>query len=202
MTTNIVGGADVAESTLDTARLYLDLDWMPIPVPYRQKKPTIHGWPDLRLNDLNLADYFDGRPQNIGVILGEPSGDLTDIDLDCDEAIRLVSHFLPPTLSFGRPSKLRSHLLYAAQGAVTEKFVDPIPGEDEKNQTLVEIRSTGCQTVFPGSVHVSGEPIAWTTGKVTPLTVIAANPAVCADLSHFVFAASAWLISLKYLLAR
>jgi hypothetical protein len=27
-------------------------------------------------------------------------------------------------------------------------------------------------------------------------------PAVCADLSHFVFATSAWLISLKYLLAR
>jgi hypothetical protein len=26
--------------------------------------------------------------------------------------------------------------------------------------------------------------------------------AVCADLSHFVFATSAWLISLKYLLAR
>jgi hypothetical protein len=28
------------------------------------------------------------------------------------------------------------------------------------------------------------------------------STAVCADLSHFVFATSAWLISLKYLLAR
>ena len=175
VTADTASGSDAAESTLDTARLYLDLDWMPIPVLYRQKKSTIHGWPDLRLNDLNLSDYFDGSPQNIGVILGEPSGDLTDVNLDCSEAIQLAPQFLPPTLSFGRPSKPKSHWLFTAKGAETERFSDPIPDEDSKHKTLVELRSTGSQTVFPGSTHVGGEPITWTAGKVTPLTVIAAN---------------------------
>jgi hypothetical protein len=39
------------------------------------------------------------------VILGPPSSGLTDIDLDCPEAIGLASYFLPRTGAvFGRAS--------------------------------------------------------------------------------------------------
>jgi hypothetical protein len=40
----------------------------------------------------------------------------------------------------------------------------------------------------------------WDANQCGVCTAICA--AVCADLSHFVFVTSAWLISLKYLLAR
>lgn len=42
----------------------------------------------------------------------------------------------------------------------TEKFADPDVLDVDK-EMLVELRSTGAQTVFPGSVHECGEPVEW-----------------------------------------
>jgi putative DNA primase/helicase len=142
---------------LDHARAYLSRGWRVIPVPFQSKKPTITGWPALRLDEGDLAQLFNGQPSNIGTLLGEPSGGLTDVDLDCPEAVRLAPRFLPMSRSlFGRANKRRSHWLYYAGPVVsTEKF------EDLDGAMLVELRSTGAQTVFPGSVHECGEPIEW-----------------------------------------
>jgi len=102
-----------------------------------------------------VGEYFDDIDQNIGVLLGEPSNDLVDIDLDCDEAIRLAPKFLPKTGAvFGRKSRPRSHRLYVAPGAKTKKF-------SCADAMLVELRSTGAQTLFPPSVHPEGEKIRW-----------------------------------------
>ena len=113
-------------TTLDAAQEYVSRGWQPIPVPHRSKKPVLNGWPDLRLSAADLARHFDGRPSNLGVLLGVPSGWLVDADLDCAEALYLAPAFLPPTGScFGRTSKRRSHWLYVVTTAVgTEKFVD------------------------------------------------------------------------------
>src|SRR5690606_32784070 len=72
---------------------------------------------------------------NVGVRLGEPSGWLVDVDLDCAEAIALAPMFLPPTATFGRLSKPRSHWLYIAAGCRTRK----------PSRSHVELRSTGSQ---------------------------------------------------------
>lgn len=144
-------------AALDQAQKYLSRGWRVIPVPYREKAPTIAGWQKLRLDERALPQYFNGQPSNIGTLLGEPSGGLVDVDLDCPEAVRLAPRFLPTTHSvFGRASKRRSHGLYYTDPLVpTAKFAD-LDGT-----MLVELRSTGGQTVFPGSVHPSGEPIEW-----------------------------------------
>src|SRR5437867_11948284 len=135
-------------TTLDAAQEYVSRGWQPIPVPHRSKKPVLNGWPDLRLSAADLARHFDGQPSNLGVLLGVPSGWLVDADLDCAEALRLAPALLPPTGShFGRASKRSSHRLYVVTTAVhTEKFVDP-----DSDTTLVELRSTGAQTIFPRS---------------------------------------------------
>jgi len=57
-------------------------------------------------------------------------------------------------MTFGRESKPKSHWIYSV----------PEPGRSLKFDAdemgmLVELRSTGCMTVFPGSVHQSGEEI-------------------------------------------
>ncbi len=133
------------------------------PVPVRGKKPIAgDGWQNLRLTVADVPRYFTNG-ENIGIILGEPSGNLTDADLDCPEAVAAAAYLLPETRSvFGRASRRRSHWEYTSPAAKTEKFVDPRRRKDgEDAAMLVELRSTGGQTVFPGSVHETGELIEW-----------------------------------------
>ena len=70
--------------------MYLERGWAPLPVPYRQKKPVLDGWPSFRTTREVLPHHFNGAPQNIGVLLGEPSRGLTDVDHDCVEALDLA----------------------------------------------------------------------------------------------------------------
>src|SRR5262249_3389706 len=87
-----------------------------VPIPYRQTAPIIDGWQHLRLDPEDLPRYFNGEPSNIGVLLGEPSGDTIDVDLDAPEPLRLAPQFLPPTRSrFGRDSKRSSHWEYVGE---------------------------------------------------------------------------------------
>jgi putative DNA primase/helicase len=121
----------------------------------RRQEPK--GWQNLRIGEADAPRYFNGAPQNVGVILGEASGDLVDADLDCPEAVDLAAWFLPPTeVVFGRAGKPRSHRIYTSRVPKRVELVDP-----ENGECLLELRSTGGQTVFPGSVHPSGEPIEW-----------------------------------------
>jgi Bifunctional DNA primase/polymerase, N-terminal len=109
---------------------------------------------------------------NVGIILGEPSGWLVDVDLDCPEAIELADQFLPPTPAItGRPSAPRSHRWYIAVGAVTEKH-SALDGS-----MIVELRSTGTQTVVGPSVHPAGETYETLDGE--PGTVPAPMLAAC-----------------------
>src|SRR5262249_14147952 len=62
----------------------------------------------------------------------------------------------------GRPSAPRSHFWYRADPLVaTTKFRDPTVPADGERSMLVELRSTGCQTVLPPSQHPDGEQYAW-----------------------------------------
>jgi hypothetical protein len=152
----------------DAARSYIRRGWKPIPVGFRSKRPTQLGWQRRGVTEANLDIIFpEGKPLNVGVILGDTSGGLTDIDLDCPEAIALAAITLPHTDAiFGRMSKPDSHFLYYTSLATTYgkaalKLTDPIT-----RQALLEVRiggDAGAQTIFPGSVHESGEDIKWAT---------------------------------------
>jgi len=138
---------------LKFAQQYLARGWAVVPIPRGSKAPVLPNWQNLQLEAHDLPRYFNNG-KNVGVLLGERSGWLVDVDLDCPEALQIADFFLPPTGAiFGRESKPRSHRLYICPGAKTTRF--------EYGKTLVEIRSTGAQTVFPGSIHPSGEEIRW-----------------------------------------
>jgi hypothetical protein len=139
-----------------------------LPIPYRQKKVTTKGWQRWRLTLDELDQHFPiDRPQNIGVLLGEPSNWLIDVDLDHSRAVELAPEYLPATpLQFGRPGKPRSHWLYRiTEPLATKKWASRSAG------ILVEVRSTGTQTVFPPSTHESGEPIEWIDETQEPAEV-------------------------------
>ncbi|HAG10102.1 MAG TPA: hypothetical protein DCK76_01610 [Desulfotomaculum sp.] len=142
------------DQVLQAAYEYLQRDWKIVPIPKGSKAPIIPGWQNIRLIEEELPGYFP-QGQNVGVLQGEPSGGLTDFDLDSLEAVDLAEWFLPPTgARFGRPGKPLSHWLYVTD-IKTRKF------ETKADGMILETRSTGCQTVFPPSTHPSGELISW-----------------------------------------
>lgn len=161
--------------THSTAKGYISRGWKVIPWPRGKKGGPQTGWQTLDIGPTNLSQHFpQGVVKNIGVRLGEPSGGLTDIDLDCHEAVALAPAFLPSTEAvFGRAGKPRSHWLYECPNSVSLRFAFG-------GTMIVEVRSTGAQTIFPGSTHEgTGELIRWEeSGAPARVTVPALERAV------------------------
>ena len=153
----------VPRSLRERARRYLLLGWAILVVPFMSKNPGYPGWQDTRLTEPELAAAFpEGKRLNIGVLLGPPSGNLADVDLDTWLAILLAGRFLPATHAiFGRPSARRSHHLFVVIGILkSTAWRDPLAATNDERGTLLEIRFSG-QTLLPGSTHPSGEPVDW-----------------------------------------
>ena len=137
---------------IDAALSCIARGWRPVPVPHGTKGPVTAGWQRLRIGADEACAHFAGDT-NIGVLLGEPSGWLVDVDLDCPEAREAAERFLPPTPCVtGRASSPGSHRWFVAQGARTRQFRDPVD-----RSMVVELRSTGAQTIIGPSVHPGGE---------------------------------------------
>ena len=81
------------------------------------------------------------------------------MDLDCAEAIAAAqtAKFLPATeMIHGRPGSPSSHWWYIAD------LVPPTCRfQDVDGTSLLELRSGGCQTVVPPSIHPAGEAYEW-----------------------------------------
>jgi putative DNA primase/helicase len=168
-------------------RDYIDRGFSPVPVPYKTKAPIIKGWTKLSVTAENLAAYFEAFPTNIGILTGKPSRGLIDIDLDDPDALRFAPWFLPHTnCIFGRQSKSRSHWLYQAHDAENiEQFTS--------NGMILELRGNNRCTVFPPSVHPSGELVAFhnphdyepASATWTELKRAAAKIAIATELYKF-----------------
>ena len=160
---------------LSAARDYIERGWAPIPVPFRTKGPLLDAWQSVKISAETAPNFFNGAPQNIGIILGAASGGLCDLDLDCSEAIAAAPYLLPRTAVFGHASKRGSHWIYQTNLCETQdRAALKFAGSDKHG--LLEVRMGGrgsaAQTIFPPSVHVSGEPIEWEDGGPSKITEI------------------------------
>jgi len=154
-------------TTHDAAIAYCRRGWSPLPIPHCSKNPGFNGWERTRIQEADVAARFNGQPQNIGILLGEPSGWVVDVDLDHARCVELADQYLPPTPAvFGRPGNPRSHRIYRVSAPVATK-----KHKSRSAGMLVELRSTGMQTVFPPSTHESGEPITWDVEGAEPALV-------------------------------
>jgi putative DNA primase/helicase len=142
-------------SALRAADRYVRRGFAVVPIPHGKKGPILESWEGLRLTPDELSQHFNGKRQNIGLLLGDPSGGLVDVDLDAKEATKVARRLLPPTLTSGRASSPHSHWWYVSPNARTIRF------KDVNGEVLVEVRSTGCQTIMAPSVHPSGERVVW-----------------------------------------
>src|SRR5829696_8690686 len=130
---------------LEAARQLIKRGRCIIPIPRGAKAPALKHWTELRLTEAELEPHFTA-PCNLGLLLGEPSGWIVDIDLDTSEAVRAAPFFFPPTFTYGRESRPGSHLLIISKGATMQRY-------KFKDQLLLEVRSTGTQSLIPPSQH-------------------------------------------------
>src|SRR5689334_4680731 len=117
-------------STNQAARHYLALGYQPVPFAYGTKGPTSKGWNELRVAAEAIDQFFPPDQQvNLGLLTGEPSGNLVDVDLDAPEAVLVAPYLLPPTgLVHGREGKPASHWWYKVeQGQRSKQFKDNSP---------------------------------------------------------------------------
>jgi hypothetical protein len=152
-----------------------------VPLRLRGKSPDCmgDGWQKRALVDA-VPEFKAG--ENIGVLLGAPSGGLVRLDPDF-RSIAAVSQILfpEPTLVFSRKSSPGSGRLYVCQGIETTNFKLPNSLKDDKrlplhdgkpNLTVFQILSTGAQTMAPPSIHPeSGEEVVWVNAKTEPKTL-------------------------------
>lgn len=144
------------------AGYYLQHGYVPVPIPRvgRCKAPILDGWQRLRPSLQDLQKLFpEEQALNLGLLSGQPSDGLIDIDLDSAEAIAAGALLLPPTgWVSGRRSKPQSHWWYRVQ-APPDKAQDPY--RDLDGTMLVEVHSTRWQVIVPPSLHESGESVVW-----------------------------------------
>ena len=157
-------------STLDYALNYLAHGWMPIPIQSRSKNPNRKGWQKERYTESDLPNLFTNG-ENIGLLNGEPSNGLVDVDLDWAEARIIGERILPRTeMIGGRASAPRSHYYYICSPLVnTAQFSDPDMPDGERAM-IIELRSSGSQSLVAPSIHPGGEVYQW-YGDLAPATV-------------------------------
>ena len=174
MSTTEQHNAAVVEAALDAYRRGLT----PLPITRHSKSPTMAGWTKLRWPDPTtdtgegedavraaFEEYTAGGSTNLGVLLGEASGDLIDVDLDHPAAQRLKSYLLPYTAAVhGRETSRKSHYWYRAKpGTLPATRRLRIPDKSGRGSGVsVEIRGNGAQTIVPPSIHpATAETYEW-----------------------------------------
>jgi putative DNA primase/helicase len=145
---------------------YYDAGVRFVPIPKGKKIPNFPNWNVVCAGwSREQFEYYLKQDFNWGILPG--NGGMVDIDLDWDTARDLAPQFLPPTKSYGRKSSRRSHYPYKVSGEVkTRQFVSKLRYPDEEKAMICEYRANG-HSIFPGSVHPSGELIEWENSDVS-----------------------------------
>lgn len=158
---------------LDFATDYRARGFAPLPVPWKSKNPNFSDWQNYSPVNGDFERDFAGDG-NIGLLLGAPSGGLVEVDHDWTESRILAPKFLPETGAHsGRVSAPDSHWWYLAD-LTTKKYRDPNGKTGDDRAMIVELRSTGAQTIVAPSIHPSGELYEW-GGAINPTRVDAAD---------------------------
>jgi len=145
-------------STMQTALCAHERGWTAVPIVPGAKRPATAEWQRTTYTDAEAVKAaFQEAGSGVGLLLGDASRGLIDVDLDHPKALRAAPLILLDTpMMTGRASTRRAHYWYV----ITD---GPVPYRKFFNAdglTLVELRSTG-QTLIPPSIHPSGEPYLW-----------------------------------------
>jgi hypothetical protein len=165
---------------------YLQMDWRPMRLMPRSKKPALETHEASTITWDNLNTLVDG--DNIAIRFKE-NGNLKDVDLDWETASKLALAIRLPnkTAAFSRPSAGVGHLLYNSPGLKSRKFnlpdvenyPKPLPRHDGiTSRCVLEIRggSDNTYTMFPPSIHPeTNETLSWLSDRREPAEIESAK---------------------------
>ncbi len=121
----------------------------------KTNKPDRKDWQHARISKQHVFKEFDVR-NNLGVVLGEPSGNLVAVHLHASEACHLGSTFLPDTdMIVGRSGKASFRWFYRAELSAPRTF------NDLKGRELITVKTTGSYAKVPPSVNHSKRRLLW-----------------------------------------
>ena len=157
--------------------------WKLMKLPPRSKDPYKgQSFANCTITWENIDALSDDN--NIAVLF-TTAGELKDLDCDYQEAADLAKAVgLSKGAAFGRPSVGVGHYLFNASGCEAKRFELPearypreLPLHDGKpSRLVVELRGNdNTYTVFPPSVHPSGETIGWVGSRREPAATTAAE---------------------------
>jgi P4 family phage/plasmid primase-like protien len=178
------------QDTRRAAEGYLRRGLGVIPVPRGEKNPGRDEWQKEHWTPEDVHDLWDDG-QDIGVLWGEPSGGLVDIDCDWTEATIAARGIVPRRRTFGRPGSPESHHVVRIVGELPKTKRYGLPGKGEEKR-VVELLSTGTQSLVPPSLHESGERRRW-YGKDKPIEMTASEALeATADIASAALLACNW----------
>jgi putative DNA primase/helicase len=135
----------------------LDNGFAPVPLHFKSKRPTLPEWQHLRIHPDDVRTLFGQRPVNIGLLCGEASGNLTDLDLESPLASLVADLLVPQTdMVSGRRSNPRAHRRF-----LTDPLAKSRHWRDLLGKMLLEIRADKTQTMVPPSIHPDDERVEW-----------------------------------------
>ncbi len=133
--------------------------------PAHGKEAHLSDWQNRKISVEEIPKFFPPGV-NIGLVCGELSGWLTDIDFDTEESVTAGHYLLPETRKSGRENSPYSHRWYICEGIESQDFLNL------ENRKVVEIRSTGRMTLAHPSKHPEdGDTYIWHDGD-TEITKI------------------------------
>lgn len=140
-------------SVWEMAPLYITRGFAVVPNAPRDKRPYHKGWEEFRIAIPDVDQYF-GPNDNIGVMTGAPSGGLTCVDLDDDDAVKLASLYLPKTgMIAGRKIGGATHWFYRSDPTLAKHEFKHKPTK----QKFIEVLANGQQVVVGPSIHPTGD---------------------------------------------
>ena len=116
---------------------------------------------------------------------------LVEIDCDWTEARIAARGIVPRRRTFGRPGSPDSHHVVRIVGELPKTKRYGLPGKGEEKR-VVELLSTGTQSLVPPSLHESGERRRW-YGKDKPIEMTASEALeATADIASAALLAYNW----------
>jgi hypothetical protein len=145
--------------TQRAAAQYLRAGLAVIPVPAGEKNPNRPGWQHEQWTVEQVPELWTNG-QGIGILWGEPSGGRVDVDLDWPEARAAAPYIMAGTRTFGRAGAPESHRIYRVKDTVPNTKTYKLPGKGD-DKCVIELLSTGRQSLVPPSLHPNGERREW-----------------------------------------
>lgn len=140
------------------------MGWEPIALPLKSKHSKGKWGEPVKWTGDSIDNSF-GPDNNLGIALGQRSSNLVDIDFDWPEAALVANVMLSYLPSFGRAGSPHSHRIVTSE-LQKNRYTFEIPDEAAKlfnadRKMVLEIRGAGHQTMFPPSIHPTGELVRW-----------------------------------------